>query len=89
MQMFLLGMVSMGSAVAALLFLRFWRSGRDRLFLWFAAAFAVEALNRAFYAWMGAGSEAAPVYLITRLVFFGLIIAGILDKNLVARRVTR
>ncbi|HZX79605.1 MAG TPA: DUF5985 family protein [Lysobacter sp.] len=89
MQMFLLGMVSMGSAVAALLFLRFWRSGRDRLFLWFAAAFAVEAINRAVYAWFGAGSEATPLYLVARLVFFGLIIAGILDKNLFARRLPR
>ena len=86
MQMFLLGMVSMGSAVAGLLFLRFWRSGRDRLFLWFAAAFLLEAVNRGIYAWFGAGSEAAPVYLFARLVFFGLIIAGILDKNVVARR---
>ena len=29
MQLFLLGMISMGSAVAALLFLRFWRSGHS------------------------------------------------------------
>lgn len=82
MQLFLLGMISMGALVAALLFLRFWRSGRDRLFLWFAAAFALEALNRAFYAFQGARDEATLPYLLARLVFFALILAGIIDKNL-------
>lgn len=85
MQLFLLGMISMGSAVAALLFLRFWRTGRDRLFLWFAAAFALEAANRAVFAWQGAGDEATAPYLVARLVFFLLILAGIADKNLAAR----
>ncbi|GAB1594973.1 DUF5985 family protein [Lysobacter claricitrinus] len=86
MQLFLLGMISMGSAVAALLFVRFWRSGRDRLFLWFAAAFAWEACNRAIFAWQGARDEATTPYLIARLVFFALIIVAIVDKNLRARR---
>lgn len=86
MQLFMLGMISMGSAVAALLFLRFWRSGRDRLFLWFAAAFALEAVNRAAFAWQGARDEAATPYLLARLVFFLLILAAVIDKNLRARR---
>ena len=86
MQLFLLGMISMGSAVAALLFLRFWRMGRDRLFLWFAAAFLLEAANRALFAWQGATDEARAPYLIARLVFFALILAGIVGKNLQARR---
>lgn len=82
----MLGMISMGSAVAALLFMRFWRSGRDRLFLWFAAAFALEAANRAAFAWHGARDEAATPYLVARLVFFLLIVAAVIDKNLRARR---
>lgn len=86
MQLFLLGMISMGSAVVALLFLRFWRSGRDRLFLWFAAAFLLEAANRAVFAWQGARDEATTPYLLARIVFFGLILAGIVDKNLSSRR---
>ncbi|AXK73724.1 hypothetical protein DWG18_13720 [Lysobacter sp. TY2-98] len=79
-------MISMGSAVVALLFMRFWRSGRDRLFLWFASAFALEAINRAVFAWEGARDEAATPYLIARLVFFLLILVGVIDKNLRARR---
>ena len=86
MQFFLLGMISMGSAVAALLFLRFWRMGRDRLFLWFAAAFLLEAGNRAAFALQGATNEATTPYLVARIVFFVLILAGIIDKNVAARR---
>ena len=82
MQMFMLGMISMGSAVAALLCLRFWRTSHERLFLWFAAAFLCEAVNRAVFAWQGAGDEAALPYLLARLVFFRWILGGIADKNL-------
>ena len=53
MEQFLLGTISMGFAVAALLFLRFWRSSHDRLFLFFAASFAIESVNRAVFAWLG------------------------------------
>jgi hypothetical protein len=86
MQLFMLGMICMGSAVAGLLFLRFWRTGRDRLFLWFASAFFLEAVNRAAFAWQGARDEATAPYLVARLVFFLLIFIGIVDKNLRSRR---
>ncbi|TZF89260.1 hypothetical protein FW784_08945 [Lysobacter lacus] len=79
-------MICMGSAVAGLLFVRFWRTGRDRLFLWFAAAFFLESVNRAVFAWEGARDEATAPYLVARLVFFLLILVGIIDKNLRSRR---
>lgn len=82
MQMFLLGMISMGATVAALLFLRFWRTSRDLFFLWFAAAFLLEAINRAVFAWHGAGDEATLPYLLARLLFFLLILGGIAYKNI-------
>jgi hypothetical protein len=85
MQLFMLGMLSMGSAVVALLFLRFWRNSRDRLFLWFAAAFALEAGNRALFAFHGARNEDEVVYFTIRLVFFLLILFAIIDKNLPGR----
>ena len=83
MQLFLLGMISMGCAVAALLFLRFWRTGRDRFFLFFAAAFAIESVNRFVFALQGppASNEYQMGYVILRLVAFLLIVAAILDKN--------
>jgi len=82
MHMFLLGMISMGSAVAAILFLRFWRTSHERLFLWFAAAFLCEAMNRAAFAWQGAGDDATLPYLLARLFFFLLILGGVAEKNL-------
>lgn len=85
MQLFLLGMIAMGCAVAALLFLRFWRSSRDRLFLYFAIAFGLEAFNRALYAINGARSEEVTLYFSLRLVAFLLILWAIVEKNLARR----
>lgn len=86
MESFLLGMISMGCAVAALLFLRFWRSSRDRLFLFFAAAFAIEAINRMIFAAYGQDSSEYQLgYVLARLGSFLLILAAIVDKN-AARR---
>ena len=86
MTQFMLGAIAMGSAVAALMFLRFWRQSRDRLFLYFAASFMLEALNRALFAYNGARSEEATLYYVVRLVAYGLILWAILEKNLVRRR---
>ena len=41
------GAIIAGYAVAALLFLRFWRDTRDRLFATFAGAFALLSVQRA------------------------------------------
>lgn len=86
MQTFMLGMISMGFAVAALFFLRFWRSSRDRLFLFFAVAFGLESANRALYAWNGARTEEVTLYFSLRLLAFVLILWAIVDKNMVRRR---
>lgn len=82
MNLFLLGAISMGSAVAALLFLRFWRRTQDRLFLYFGASFLLEAINRALFAWNGARSEEATLYYLVRLLAYGLILWAIIEKNL-------
>ena len=82
MQAFMLGTISMGFAVAALLFLRFFRSSRDRFFAFFAAAFAIEAVNRALFAlFADSATEYQVLYVIARLVSFLLILVAILDKN--------
>ena len=82
MNLFLLGAIAMGSAVAALLFLRFWRQTRDRLFLYFSASFLLEAVNRTLFAWNGAHSEEATLYYLVRLLAYGLILWAIIEKNL-------
>lgn len=87
MQTFLLGAIAMGSAIASLLFLRFWRTGRDRLFLFFAASFAIEAVNRTVYALtLFHSNEYELGYYLARLASFLLILAAIIDKNASRKR---
>ena len=82
---FLLGAIAMGCAIAALLFLRFWRDSRDRLFLYFALSFLVEAFNRAIFALNGARLEEARLYYLIRLGSYLLILWAIIEKNLPRR----
>ena len=82
---FLLGAVAMACAVAALLFFRYWRGTKDRLFLWFGSSFLVEALNRTHFAWSGQASDDMPLYYTIRLLSYGLILWAILEKNLAPR----
>jgi len=68
-------------AAIALFFVRFWTSSRDRLFLLFAGAFALLAVQRSAIAVTAEIFEhQAPLYLL-RLAAFILIIAAIIDKN--------
>jgi hypothetical protein len=77
----ILGAVAMASLVAALFFLRFWRSTHDRFFLLFAVAFAVDAVTRVLLSVIGVSSEYEPLFYGSRLITFGLIIVAIIDKN--------
>lgn len=81
MTTFVAGLLVMGYAVAALFFGRFYRMSRDRLFLFFAAGFALLSLQR-----MGLAAAALlPMpeiaHYLLRLAAFLLILIGILDKN--------
>jgi hypothetical protein len=79
---FLLGAVAAGMLLAALFFLRYWRDTRDRLFLLFALAFALEGLSRAALAGSPNPSEGQPVFYVVRLLAYLTILAGVVDKNL-------
>jgi hypothetical protein len=83
---FMSGAVTMGFAVAAIFFLRFWRITADRLFLAFAAAFFLLALGQGLAAWLGAGDERVGYTYLLRVFGFVLILSAIIDKNLAARR---
>jgi hypothetical protein len=78
---FVLGAISMGSAVAALFFARYYRDTRDRIFIYFAAAFAVEAVNRAVLAFERVPVEATPVLYLLRAASYTLILIGVFQKN--------
>jgi Family of unknown function (DUF5985) len=60
---------------------RFWRTTRDRLFLFFAGAFATLALNRVSLALVDPALELQHYVYLVRLFAFLLLIVGIVDKN--------
>ena len=81
MDNFLWGALAMGCVTASLLFLRHWRVSRDRLFLYFALAFAVFSLNWISLAVLDPPSETRHYFYLLRLGAFVLIIVGIAAKN--------
>ncbi|HEX3891141.1 MAG TPA: DUF5985 family protein [Terracidiphilus sp.] len=79
---FLLGFASACSFIAALFFLKFWRSTRDTLFLAFVLFFVIQAVSNA--ALLGAQHPNEGVAwntVIRFLAVIGLLVA-ILRKNL-------
>jgi hypothetical protein len=78
---FILGLDVMGSIVAALCFLRFWRKTGDRLFVIFSIAFLLLAANWFLVAVLRADEDRVALFYILRLLAFIAIIIGIVDKN--------
>jgi hypothetical protein len=83
MRTFVWGILAMASLIATLFFLRYWRASRERLFAFFALAFAGLAAN-----WTGLAiidqptDEAQQKYAyVVRLVAFLILLIGIFDKN--------
>ena len=76
------GLITMGFLVAAGFFARFWRQTADRLFLAFAIAFVLFALNQGLAQWLGAADERVGYTYLLRVLGFVLILAAIIDKNL-------
>ena len=75
------GAITMGQLIAGLFFLRFWTRTRDRLFLAFAAAFWLLALNQGIIALAGIPREEQSWVYVLRLGAFLLIIMAIVSKN--------
>ena len=80
MDLFLIGAFAMGCTMASLIFFRFWRRSRDRLFLWFALSFLIEALNRAAFAASGLPDD-AKFYYGVRLISYALLLWAVVEKN--------
>ncbi len=83
---FLSGALVTLSLAVALFQLRYWRRSKDRLFAFFAAAFALMALNRVALFVLDDTSEGRTYFYLLRLLAFVLIIVAIVDKNRRARR---
>ena len=73
---------AMGCAVVGLMFLRYWRTTRDLLFVFFAASFWLMALNRIALVAVGEAHEATTLIYLVRFGAFLLIIFGVVLKNM-------
>jgi len=78
---FLLGVIVTASLTAAAFFLKFWKQTRDKLFLGFGAAFAIEGINRLAFLFLETPNEGHPVIYMVRLFSYLLILVAIINKN--------
>lgn len=76
----LLGATAFAYATLAAFFARFYSRTRDRLFLIFAAAFLVLAVNRSLLGVLDRAEEHTTLFVV-RLIAFLLILWAIVDKN--------
>lgn len=78
---FLSGILAAGYLLAGAFFLRFWRQTRDRLFIAFAAAFGMLAVQRALLIAEFSLLENQTWAYAMRLLAFLMIIYAIIAKN--------
>jgi hypothetical protein len=87
MVQFLSGAIAMGYVTAGLFFLRFYAQSKDRLFMFFALAFMLLAVQRVIFVIIDSTVESNPGVLILRIIAYLLIITAIVDKNRKAKKV--
>lgn len=75
------GMIAAGFLVAALFFLRYYRSTRDALFIYFTVGFVLMALEKLAVLIVPDWFPEPPWLFIVRLLAFIAIGAGIWEKN--------
>lgn len=83
---FLSGMLVVLSLAIAAFQWRFWRSTKDRLFLFFMVAFILFAATRCGLFLISDDSETRSYFYLLRFVAFSAIVAAVIDKNRRARR---
>jgi ABC-type xylose transport system permease subunit len=86
---FLAGAVTSTYVIAGVFFLRFWRRTHDRLFLSFAGAFWLLAINQIVVDRVDVADERSGLAYLLRVVGFLLILYAIVEKNLRAGRSRR
>jgi hypothetical protein len=79
---FFSGAISMGFAVCAVFFLRFWVRTKDAFFGAFALAFLLLALNQALVTILGLPLEERSWLYLLRFAAFSIIIIAVLRKNI-------
>jgi len=82
---FFSGLIAASFLVCALFFLRFWKRTKDALFIAFAAAFALLAIQQFLGTLLGLPEEERSWIYLLRLAAFSIVIIAILGKNLQKR----
>jgi hypothetical protein len=77
----IIGAVTMACFTVSLFFLRFWKTTRDRFFLFFAISFLLEGISRIVLTIVQYGDEEEPLIYMIRLFAFLVILFAIIDKN--------
>jgi len=78
---FLGGAIAMGFAIAALMFLKFWRRTREGVFLAFAGSFLLLGVTQALLTLSGMPTLERSWLFLLRLAAFLLIIGALLWQN--------
>jgi hypothetical protein len=78
---FLSGAVTTVFLLIAICFLKYWKQTRDRLFVFFAIAFALFALNQLLATITNTMDERSGYIYILRVLGYGFILYAIVDKN--------
>ena len=86
MALMLVGAVMMACFIITLFFLRFWKTTRDRFFLFFAVSFCLEGIVRLMLGLSKYPDEEQPLVYLIRLFAFLLIVLAIIDKNFIKGR---
>ncbi|MPZ73129.1 MAG: hypothetical protein GEU74_07845 [Nitriliruptorales bacterium] len=81
MRELLYGATAMGTFVVGLFFLRFYARRSDALFAYFGIAFLLMSVNHVALGLSDAAAETTVGWYVLRLLAFGLIIVGIIQKN--------
>jgi len=78
---FLSGAVAASYLIVAVFFLRFWRTTQDRLFILFALAFLLFAINQIGAAFLDVSDERTGYAYVLRVLGYLVILFAIVDKN--------
>ena len=84
----MLGAIMMAAFTASLFFLRFWKTTRDRFFLFFSISFGLEGFGRLLMGLYDFSEETVPLIYLIRLVSYLLILFAIVDKNRASKKVS-
>lgn len=78
---FVSGGIMMACFAAGFFFFRFWKKTSDQLFIMFAVAFWLLAVERIMLSYVGANNEPRPEIYLIRLSAFLVILYAIIKKN--------